>query len=187
MKVYIAGKVSGDPEYRAKFNRAEERLKRQGYIVINPAVLPSGMDHADYARICAAMLDSADAVALLEDFGKSEGAIIEYRYSKYIKKKIIYLQEEDERLMCRCSVKTNGSKQNDGFQNVVTNADHIRSMNDDELADQLVIDVNGLESCTLYLSTPTGKMYLIRTDAANKVKEWLQQPIEEALKDVSTD
>ena len=62
---------------------------------------------------------------------------------------------------------------------VKTNADHIRAMNDDELANQLVIEVNGLEPCTLYLSTPTGKMYLIRTDAANKVKEWLQQPIEE--------
>ena len=55
----------------------------------------------------------------------------------------------------------------------------VKTMDDEELAYQLVIDVNGLEPCTLYLSAPTGKMYLIRTDAVNKVKEWLQQPIEE--------
>ena len=69
-----------------------------------------------------------------------------------------------------------GTYRDDGSQKFVTNADHIRAMNDEELACQLVIDVNGLEPCTLYLSAPTGKMYLIRTDAANKVKEWLQQP-----------
>lgn len=61
-------------------------------------------------------------------------------------------------------------------QTVTTNADYIRAMDDEELACQLVIDVYGLEPCALYLSTPTGKMYLIRTDAVNKVKEWLQQP-----------
>lgn len=69
-----------------------------------------------------------------------------------------------------------GTYRDDSSQKIITNADHIRAMNDEELACQLVIDVNGLEPCTLYLSAPTGKMYLIRTDAANKVKEWLQQP-----------
>lgn len=59
---------------------------------------------------------------------------------------------------------------------VATNADCIRSMSDERLADQLVIDVNGLASCKLYLSPPTGRLYRIRTEAVNKVKEWLQQP-----------
>ena len=31
-KVYIAGKISGDPDYREKFAKAEEELKAQGYI-----------------------------------------------------------------------------------------------------------------------------------------------------------
>ena len=62
---------------------------------------------------------------------------------------------------------------------VATNADCIRSMSDERLADQLVIDVNGLASCKLYLSPPTGRLYRIRTEAVKEVKEWLQQPTEE--------
>ena len=62
---------------------------------------------------------------------------------------------------------------------VDTNADCIRSMSDERLADQLVIDVNGLASCKLYLSPPTGRLYRIRTEAVKEVKEWLQQPTEE--------
>lgn len=62
---------------------------------------------------------------------------------------------------------------------VATNADCIRSMSDERLADQLVISVNGLVSCKLYLSPPTGRLYCIRTEAVKEVKEWLQQPTEE--------
>lgn len=62
---------------------------------------------------------------------------------------------------------------------VATNADCIRSMSDERLADQLVIDVNGLASCRLYLAPTTGKLYRIRTEAVKEVKEWLQQPTEE--------
>lgn len=98
MKVYIAGKITGDADYRAKFKRAEDRLKEEGYTVINPAVLTSGLDRADYGRICAAMLDSADAVAFLGDFGESQGAKLEFEYCKYAKKKIIHLHEEYERV-----------------------------------------------------------------------------------------
>ena len=43
------------------------------------------------------MLDSADAVAFLGDFGESQGAKLEFEYCKYAKKKIIHLHEEDER------------------------------------------------------------------------------------------
>ena len=62
---------------------------------------------------------------------------------------------------------------------VATNADCIRSMSDERLADQIVIGVNGLASCKLYLSPPTGRLYRIRTEAVKEVKEWLQQPTEE--------
>lgn len=96
MKVYIAGKITGDPDYRAKFKRAEDALREEGHTVINPAVLPAGLDPADYGRICFAMLDSADAVAFLGDFGESRGAKVEYDYCKYTKKKIMALYKLDE-------------------------------------------------------------------------------------------
>ena len=39
--VYIAGKITGDPDYRAKFEHAAEVLTSVGYTVLSPAILPS--------------------------------------------------------------------------------------------------------------------------------------------------
>ena len=30
-KIYIAGKITGDPDYKAKFNAAAEAYKKKGY------------------------------------------------------------------------------------------------------------------------------------------------------------
>ena len=62
-------------------------------------------------------------------------------------------------------------------QTATTNADCIRAMSDEKLANQLVIEVDGLEPCRLYLSAPTGKLYVTRTE--RNALEWLQQPTEE--------
>ena len=35
-KIYIAGKITGDPNYKAKFEAAAEEYKKKGYIVLNP-------------------------------------------------------------------------------------------------------------------------------------------------------
>ena len=64
-------------------------------------------------------------------------------------------------------------------QTAATNADCIRAMSDEKLANQLVIEVDGLEPCRLYLSAPTGKLYVTRTEATRNALEWLQQPTEE--------
>lgn len=89
MKVYIAGKITGDPKYPEKFWRVEVDLERQGHIVLNPAMLPEGMAPADYMRICFAMIDCADLVAFLPDWKESRGACLEYEYCKYVGKKIV--------------------------------------------------------------------------------------------------
>lgn len=62
MKIYIAGKITGDQGCQAKFQRAAVGLRMCGNIVLNPAELPEGMEAADYMRICMAMIDVADAV-----------------------------------------------------------------------------------------------------------------------------
>ena len=61
-KIYIAGKITGEPDYKAKFDAAEQEYNKKGYTVLNPAVLPGGLQPADYMRICFAMIDSADVV-----------------------------------------------------------------------------------------------------------------------------
>lgn len=89
MKIYIAGKITGEPNYKEKFDIAATSLEEQGHIVLNPAELPEGMLPADYMRICFAMIDTADAIYLLKDWRSSFGAFIERNYAMYIGKSIL--------------------------------------------------------------------------------------------------
>ena len=91
MKIYIAGKITGDAGYREKFAAAEQKFTREGFIVLSPAVLPEGMTNAEYMRICFAMIDIADKVAFLDDFLESQGARLEWDYCAYTHKEVVML------------------------------------------------------------------------------------------------
>lgn len=86
MKVYIAGKITGDRRYRAKFREAAKALEEAGHVVLNPATLPDGLDDADYMRICMAMVDAADLAVFLPDYRESRGAMVEWAYCQRIGK-----------------------------------------------------------------------------------------------------
>lgn len=83
MKIYIAGKITGDPGYLDKFREEAEKQERLGHIVLNPAELPEGMSKAEYMRICFAMIDCADTVFLLPGWQGSPGARLEQAYCSY--------------------------------------------------------------------------------------------------------
>lgn len=93
-KVYIAGKIGGDPRYKEKFEEAEKNLLSSGYIVLNPAVLPEGFEHHQYMHICFAMIDVCDTVYMLRDWKDSKGASAEFAYVVRNGKKIMYQKEE---------------------------------------------------------------------------------------------
>ena len=90
MKIYIAGKITGDPNYKAKFEAKAKEFEELGNIVLNPAILPTGMEREDYMRICFAMIDSADAIYFLPDANESEGAKLENAYCKHIHKPTVW-------------------------------------------------------------------------------------------------
>ncbi len=92
-KVYLAGKITGDENYKKKFADAEEMLHRLGYTVLSPAILPEGMTGADYMRICFPMIDTADTVVFLSDYQESPGAMVEYKYCAYIGKPMMLYKE----------------------------------------------------------------------------------------------
>lgn len=94
-KVYIAGKISGDPEYRAKFAAVASLLREKDCIVLNPAILPSDMSRAEYMRICLSMIDCSDAVWFLPDWVESDGAKLEMAYCQYIGKTTYILKETE--------------------------------------------------------------------------------------------
>ena len=62
---------------------------------------------------------------------------------------------------------------------ITTNADHIRAMSDEELAEQLVINVDSLSKKRVYLAAPVGEIYVRRDIAEARALAWLQQPYKE--------
>ena len=93
MIIYLAGKITGDPDYKSKFAKHEEFFTNAGDIVLNPASLPSGLKTRDYMKICFAMIDVADAVFFLPDYENSDGAMVELAYCMYINKPIFFIKE----------------------------------------------------------------------------------------------
>ena len=93
IKVYIAGKITGDPNYKANFAEAAKAIAARGDIPLNPAELPAGMDPADYIKICFAMIDVCDWVCFLPDWEASPGARLEMEYCRYIDKVTFFAEE----------------------------------------------------------------------------------------------
>jgi len=61
------------------FTTAEIFLKRLGAVVLNPSFLPVGLrEYESYMKICIPMLQEADKLLLLPEWGDSVGAKREY-------------------------------------------------------------------------------------------------------------
>jgi hypothetical protein len=93
MKLYIAGKITGDSGYRLKFDRYASLQRRAGNIVLNPAILPAGLEHHECLHICLSMIDVADCVQFLQDWRESKGARIEHDYCQQNGKSVFYVME----------------------------------------------------------------------------------------------
>ena len=96
MKAYIAGKITGDSTYREKFQIWKKVFEAAGFIVLNPAELPEGMNSSDYMRICFAMIDCADVVVFLPDYNQSLGARLEYDYCMYTGKRTTIMESAEQ-------------------------------------------------------------------------------------------
>jgi nucleoside 2-deoxyribosyltransferase len=81
-KIYIAGKVTGlsVEQYLRKFAEAQSAIEDLGFEAINPiaVVNNSECDWQTAMKKCIAAMMQCDAVFLLENYHKSEGAMIEF-------------------------------------------------------------------------------------------------------------
>ncbi|MBK5145871.1 DUF4406 domain-containing protein [Budviciaceae bacterium BWR-B9] len=94
MKIYIAGPMSGRPNFnRPAFYDAAKDLTDQGYIVLNPATLPNGLTEKAYMDIGIAMLLNADTIYLLNGWKASAGALAELALAEKIGLVVIYQGE----------------------------------------------------------------------------------------------
>ena len=92
--VYLAGKITGDPLYRSKFYEAQKKLEEGGFIVVNPALLPSeGFTWEAYMRMAVAMLNECAEVCFLPDWKESKGAQREFDEAFVQEKPFFFFQE----------------------------------------------------------------------------------------------
>ena len=94
-KAYIAGKITNDPNYRNKFAAAEKGIRKMGYVVMSPAIMPDGFEYEDYMTVCFAMLSICDVIFMLPDWAESDGAKVEHEQARKTNKRIEHLTEED--------------------------------------------------------------------------------------------
>lgn len=80
MKIYIAGPMTGLPDYNfPAFNAAAAHLRGMGHEVVNPAELPAPDDPTwpNYMRGALRAMLTCEAVVLLPGWVRSNGARLE--------------------------------------------------------------------------------------------------------------
>ncbi|WP_147615883.1 DUF4406 domain-containing protein [Treponema pectinovorum] len=92
MKIYIAGKISGNPCYKDDFNLAEKELTALGHSVMNPAWLKAGREFSwkDYMTASRGMQEVCDAVFFIEGWQTSKGAQKEFVFAVESEQKIFF-------------------------------------------------------------------------------------------------
>lgn len=88
MTIYISGKITGDPNYKEKFERIENALEKDAGIehIINPAKLDliDGGTWEDYMKRDIPFITICDAIFMMKGWWRSKGA----RLERYIAKKL---------------------------------------------------------------------------------------------------
>lgn len=90
MKIYIAGKITGNLKFEEEFKSVEDREKSIGNRVMKQGSLPGGFTQGEYMKICFAMIDACEAITLLSNWAESDGAKLEKAYAEKTGKKVYF-------------------------------------------------------------------------------------------------
>lgn len=114
-KIYLAGKVTGDPKYREKFAagvRHFEELNWRKEDIVNPAEeCPEGWPWWRCMLRCVKLLLGCGFVAMLPDWRESRGARVEHWIARMTMKWIVYV---DGKGTPRATSKTDSAKKKGG-------------------------------------------------------------------------
>ena len=94
-KIYLAGKVTGDPSYKGKFEAGVKHLEGLGWKrenIVNPAQLvPGDTSWLKAMWKCLRLMRRCEWVAMLPDWRESRGARWEHRVARWMRKYILYI------------------------------------------------------------------------------------------------
>ena len=90
--IYLAGRITGEPNYHATFAKAADRLRNEGHLVFNPAAAnQEGRLLRQIMAFVLSQLCQCDTIAMLPGWWRSGGARIEWLLARYLRMKVIYL------------------------------------------------------------------------------------------------
>ena len=108
MRIYISGAMTSDPNYREKFEAAEEWIckKFANAEVVNPARLsreleesrgakPDSLPRAEYLKRDIKALIECDSLMAIPGFEKSAGAMLEMNIALALRQSVGQISEED--------------------------------------------------------------------------------------------
>ncbi|MDD3138926.1 MAG: DUF4406 domain-containing protein [Lachnospiraceae bacterium] len=85
MRIYISGKITGTTDYMQRFQKAQEYLESSGYSVVNPArinaEMPKDTTWQQYMAVSLTLLETCEAIYMIDGWKDSEGARTEYNYA----------------------------------------------------------------------------------------------------------
>lgn len=112
MKLYIAGKITNNPDYKIQFAAAEAALIKKGHSVMNPARLGEGKEftHDDYMKATAGMQSICDGIVLLGNWKESSGAKEEHEKAVLRSQKVFHGVEAVPDYNKRCCVVCNAEE-----------------------------------------------------------------------------
>lgn len=96
MKVYLAGPITGVPNFAATFDAATHNLEDKGHVVFNPAFLSKEKPDITAREALSIELSwiclQAEAIALLPGWEQSVGSRVEHELARALKLEFIYLR-----------------------------------------------------------------------------------------------
>ena len=104
MKAYIAGKITGNPDYKRQFAAAEAYHRLNGIQeIFNPAAdQPEGMSYKEYLDRDLKELMTCSMVFFLPNWEESQGARLEMAYAKAADLPVfIWSKEEMRKFMAK--------------------------------------------------------------------------------------
>lgn len=95
-KVYIAGPITKDPDYKRKFKEVAKRLQELKMHPFNPANAPQGMSYRYYINAGLRLLTQCDCICMLPGWSESTGARLEHEYAITVNMPIMAAEETEK-------------------------------------------------------------------------------------------